>query len=70
MEGSAKEVCYLAHTCAGGSLTCGVLAIVPMLRELEMNSKAGNLSGARELIEAAKVQFQKARNIIEKFQKR
>jgi len=70
LEGSAKEVCYLAHTCAGGSLTCGVLAIVPMLRELEMNSKAGNLSGARELIEAAKVQFQKARNIIEKFQKR
>ena len=33
--GSAAEVRRLAHSCAGASSTCGMVRIVPLLRELE-----------------------------------
>jgi HPt (histidine-containing phosphotransfer) domain-containing protein len=43
------DVAHLAHKLAGSSLACGMSSVVPSLRKLEGNAKAGHLSGAREL---------------------
>jgi HPt (histidine-containing phosphotransfer) domain-containing protein len=48
------DVNHLAHKLAGSSLACGLAAIVPALRRLEMGAKAGHLDGAEAaLAEAA-----------------
>ncbi len=40
------DVDHLAHKLAGSSLACGLSAIVPPLRRIEHNAKAGHLNGA------------------------
>jgi HPt (histidine-containing phosphotransfer) domain-containing protein len=47
--GSVPDVNHLAHKLAGSSLACGVSAMVPSLRQLEMGAKAGHLDGANDL---------------------
>ena len=46
--GDVPEVDHLAHKLAGSSLACGMSALVPSLRQLEHNAKAGHLTGAPE----------------------
>ena len=46
--GEVGQVDHLAHKLAGSSLACGMLALVPALRQLEHNAKAGHLQGAPE----------------------
>jgi CheY-like chemotaxis protein/HPt (histidine-containing phosphotransfer) domain-containing protein len=47
--GSAAEVRRLAHSCAGASATCGMVRIVPLLRELERQGDEKKLVNAVEL---------------------
>ena len=37
----ADEVRHVAHSCAGASATLGMTRLVPLLRELERQGKAG-----------------------------
>jgi HPt (histidine-containing phosphotransfer) domain-containing protein len=51
---SAGEVDYLAHRLAGASLSCGMSAMVPPLRQLETRGRKGDLTGADEfMVQAA-----------------
>lgn len=45
----AEVVRQVAHSCAGASATLGMVRLVPLLRELERQGKAGQLSGADKL---------------------
>jgi len=50
--GNAAEVRRVAHSCAGASATCGMRRITPMLRRMEAQAEAGDLSeGPRMLAE-------------------
>jgi PAS domain S-box-containing protein len=51
--GAAKEVHRLAHRWAGSSATCGATLLVPPLRQLELETKHGQLIGAEQLFEQA-----------------
>jgi HPt (histidine-containing phosphotransfer) domain-containing protein len=45
-ERSISKVDHLSHKLAGSSLACGMSAIVPAVRQMEHNAKAGHLDGA------------------------
>lgn len=45
-NGDAREVERLAHTYAGASVSCGMAAVVPSLRNLERMGRSGELQGA------------------------
>ncbi|MGD0259503.1 MAG: PAS domain S-box protein [Verrucomicrobiota bacterium] len=47
--GSAKETHLLAHRWSGASATCGMMLMLPRLRQLELQAKQGDLSAADEL---------------------
>ncbi|HEY3857823.1 MAG TPA: Hpt domain-containing protein [Verrucomicrobiae bacterium] len=51
------DVDHLAHKLAGSSLACGMSAVVPSLRQLEGNAKAGHLNGGNELLADVIVQM-------------
>jgi PAS domain S-box-containing protein len=51
--GSAKETRLLAHRWSGASATCGMMRMLPPLRQLELQAKQGQLSGAGQLLEEA-----------------
>jgi len=62
---NATEVRRLAHSSVGSSATCGMRAIVPVLRELEQRAQVGNLEGATELIARARSAFERIRVFLE-----
>jgi CheY-like chemotaxis protein/HPt (histidine-containing phosphotransfer) domain-containing protein len=45
-NGAAKDIERLAHTYAGASVSCGMVAVVPALRDLERMGRSGQLQGA------------------------
>jgi two-component system, sensor histidine kinase and response regulator len=55
---SAGDVYDIAHKCLGSSLTCGMTAIVPALRQLQRMGKAGDLDGAADQFNAAQSAFE------------
>jgi HPt (histidine-containing phosphotransfer) domain-containing protein len=57
--GDAGEASSLAHSCAGASATCGMVLIVPILRELEHAAKAGDLAVLPKLCRAAQSEFER-----------
>ena len=63
--GSAPEVRRLAHSCAGASSTCGMVRIVPMLRELERQGEEKKLVNAVELCRQARAEFDCIREFLE-----
>jgi len=63
--GSAPEVRRLAHSCAGASSTCGMVRIVPMLRELERQGEEKKLVNAMELCRQARAEFDCIREFLE-----
>ncbi|HWC61175.1 MAG TPA: response regulator, partial [Verrucomicrobiae bacterium] len=63
--GSAAEVRRLAHSCAGASSTCGMLRIVPLLRELERQGEEKKLVNAVELCRQARIEFDCIREFLE-----
>jgi HPt (histidine-containing phosphotransfer) domain-containing protein len=44
-----EQVRHVAHSCAGASATLGMSRLVPLLRELERQGKAGQLTNAEAL---------------------
>jgi CheY-like chemotaxis protein len=58
-DGNAAEVNLIAHNCAGTSANCGMIAVVPPLRELERTSRDGSLAGAEILGQQVVNEFQR-----------
>jgi len=55
--GSAADVRRLAHSCAGASSTCGMVRIVPLLREMERQGDEQKLVNVVELSRQARAEF-------------
>lgn len=64
-EKSAGAIRQLAHSCAGGSATCGVAGLVELLRDLEHQSADGNLEGADSLCGRIMTEFRRAKIFLE-----
>ncbi|HEY3863630.1 MAG TPA: Hpt domain-containing protein [Verrucomicrobiae bacterium] len=62
--GDVAEVDHLSHKLAGSSLACGMSALVPALRQLEHNAKAGHLNGAPHWFAQACAQLQAVRRFM------
>ena len=58
------DVDHLAHKLAGSSLACGMSAVVPSLRRLEGNAKAGHLNGAGDLLADVVVHMKAIRSCV------
>jgi signal transduction histidine kinase/HPt (histidine-containing phosphotransfer) domain-containing protein len=64
---SAGDVCAIAHKCLGSSQTCGMIAIVPALTELERIGKEGDLHGAEDQLQTAQAAFAKIKRFLEEY---
>ena len=58
---SAEKVEFSAHKLAGVSASCGIVAVVKPLRELERLGREGELSGAEELLDEASQNMKEVR---------
>jgi len=61
---SAADVRRLAHSCAGASSTCGMVRIVPLLREMERQGDEKKLVNAVELCRQASQEFECIRQFL------
>lgn len=61
---SAKEVQELAHSCGGASSTCGMVAVVAPLLELEKMGCQNQLTGATEQLAAARASFERIKQFL------
>jgi HPt (histidine-containing phosphotransfer) domain-containing protein len=61
------DVNHLAHKLAGSSLACGMSAVVPSLRQLEENAKAGRLNNAVELLADVTIQMKVIRGRVQDY---
>jgi len=52
-----EQVAHVAHSCAGASATCGMIAMVPLLRQIEHLGQEQRLEKAAELIPAVEAEF-------------
>ena len=66
-EKSVPDVDHLSHKLAGSSLACGFSAMVPSLRQLEHNAKAGHLDGGAELFAEAINQLEIVRRHMDEY---
>ena len=64
-QGDGSETAIVAHSCAGASATCGMVVIVPLLRELEQCSKAGDLALLPKLCQAVQSEFEQIQHFFE-----
>jgi two-component system, sensor histidine kinase and response regulator len=64
-SGNAREVNVIAHTCAGSSANCGMVAVVDQLRELERMGRENELTGAPQLTAQIGVSFERIKNFLE-----
>jgi signal transduction histidine kinase/two-component SAPR family response regulator/HPt (histidine-containing phosphotransfer) domain-containing protein len=62
----SEVVRHVAHSCAGASATLGMTRLVPLLRELERQGKAGQLSGAEKLYADLAREFKRAQDFLAK----
>jgi HPt (histidine-containing phosphotransfer) domain-containing protein len=62
--GDVREVDHLSHKLAGSSLACGMSAMLPPLRQLEQNAKAGHLQGAPDCFAQACAQLEAVRRFM------
>jgi signal transduction histidine kinase/HPt (histidine-containing phosphotransfer) domain-containing protein len=65
LAGSAPDVRRLAHSCAGASSTCGMVRIVPLLREMERQGEEKKLVNAVELCRQARIEFDCIREFLD-----
>jgi CheY-like chemotaxis protein/HPt (histidine-containing phosphotransfer) domain-containing protein len=63
--GSAPDIRRLAHSCAGASSTCGMIRIVPLLREMERQGDEKKLVNVVELCRQARVEFDCIKEFLE-----
>jgi CheY-like chemotaxis protein len=64
---NAAEVRRLAHSCAGASATCGMVRIVPLLRELERQGNDNKLTSATDLARQISDEFKNIRLYLETY---
>ena len=62
--GNGDEVKRLAHSCSGASSTCGMVGMVPPLRELERQGNEGLQSNAGKLASDAGSEFQRIQTFL------
>jgi HPt (histidine-containing phosphotransfer) domain-containing protein len=65
--GDVAEVDHLSHKLAGSCLACGMSALVPPLRQLEHNAKAGHLQGAPDWFAQAEAQLEAVRRFMQDY---
>jgi CheY-like chemotaxis protein/HPt (histidine-containing phosphotransfer) domain-containing protein len=63
--GNAERVNRLSHSCAGASSTCGMVAIVPLLRHLEQLGSENNLGDAHEVFLSVTAEFDRIRTFLQ-----
>jgi HPt (histidine-containing phosphotransfer) domain-containing protein len=64
-KGSPSELNSIAHKLAGASASCGMIALVPLLRELEQMGRSGDLNGAAEAHDRVVATLGRTRHFIE-----
>ena len=64
-ENDAQRMARVAHSCAGASATCGMVAIVPCLRRIEQLSDDNQLSAAIQALSEAETEFQRLKRYLE-----
>jgi CheY-like chemotaxis protein/HPt (histidine-containing phosphotransfer) domain-containing protein len=62
--GSSKEVERIAHKAAGASATCGIIGMVPLLREIEGLGRSGQGSGAVALVTRVDEELERVRHFL------
>jgi HPt (histidine-containing phosphotransfer) domain-containing protein len=65
--GSASQVEHVAHKAAGASSTCGMVAVVPHLRELETLGRNGQLDGADAVLQTAIRELDRIRQFLAQY---
>lgn len=65
--GDLTRVSRVAHSCAGASSTCGMLAIAPVLRKLELAACEGQAELAPELLRQAQTEFQRIKSFFDNY---
>ena len=65
--GSIADVDHLAHKLAGSSLACGLSAIVPPLRQMEIGAKEGHLNGAEAAMAEAVTSLELLRRAVQDY---
>src|SRR6185436_15596265 len=61
-EGDAGKASLVSHSCAGASATCGMVCMVPLLRQLEMLSHNNQLPAVAALIPDVEREFERLKN--------
>jgi HPt (histidine-containing phosphotransfer) domain-containing protein len=64
-ENNAERASRVAHSCAGASATCGMSAIVPLLRQVEHLTQEGKVPAANELVPAIDHEFTRLKRYLE-----
>jgi len=64
-QGVLASVASIAHSCAGASATCGMMSIVPILRQLEQRALASDLLGCAPLLDAIDHEFIRIKQFFE-----
>jgi len=62
---ASEQVSRIAHSCAGASATCGMTAMVPLLRQIERFGQEQHLDQAAELIPAVEAEFLRLQRYLE-----
>jgi CheY-like chemotaxis protein/HPt (histidine-containing phosphotransfer) domain-containing protein len=64
-EPSSERASRLAHSCAGASATCGMIAIVPLLRQVEHLTGEGKVHEATQILPAIVREFERLRSYLQ-----
>ena len=64
-EGIADGAARIAHSCAGASATCGMMSIVPLLRQLEHLAQQGDLAGSAVVLKAVDAEFLRIKQFLD-----
>ncbi|MEO6034060.1 MAG: response regulator, partial [Verrucomicrobiota bacterium] len=66
---SVEEIQYFAHKLGGASFNCGMMAIVPSLRELERLSREGKVAGSEKLYAEASRELDRIKKFLSDYLK-
>jgi CheY-like chemotaxis protein/HPt (histidine-containing phosphotransfer) domain-containing protein len=65
LEPDSDRASRLAHSCAGASATCGMTAIVPLLRQVEILARDGELGAAAQVMPSVQAEFQRLQQYLQ-----
>lgn len=63
--GVPSELARIAHSCAGASATCGMVALVPLMRRLEHLGQENDLHAAPELLNQIQSEYHRTKKFLE-----